>query len=608
MRVSLSRTTYRQVLPALAGLLLACWPVATLGQATPWEPNPVVRFWDLHINPLEFRTPIRLMPLEVKGGLALYGGPGMFDGLPLSLFQSDQTVVLLDSTESVVGPLGSVFRRMSLVYDLDLLQVNLRHRFWPVSLVDVMVGVGLRTNQIPFSPDLPDYWDPENDVFKFSPVFHHGLATLTINYQPRERWYVYFRMARGVALGSVYRADVLNRYLKGTGTSGDLAIGLQRFAKGGGNPRYAYGGELRYQRLDVPKLADPDRITPIEGLQLRSLGLFFTISIIWGGQPTTADRAKRDLYSGDYMAAVDNLRTFLNRYPRHTRAKRARKLLAVAEQMVPYQQLELARAFQDSGEYEQALTWYDRAEAKGDTALAAAITTGRAEIGYIYLQQADSLLRQGDLERTSRLLGTTGQLLPADETLVERYAAEVLIRQGHGLRAQGGLDAALQRYDRAILADPSRKVEIEGYKVRIAADLLKEASVAADRSALALALQSLKQSQALDPRRKAQIDSLVVQLESRLNRLAQGEIRRSMDAQMQEARELRGKVAPTRPRIGLLVSSIEDILGRPDHVTQETDRLGVNHQLWEYQGGEYPGLYYFEDYIMMRVQPLPGAE
>ena len=605
MYVSLSRTTYRPVLQALAGMLLICWPVATLSQAPPWQPNSIVRYWDLHINPLEFRTPIRLVPLGVKGGLALYGGPGMFDGLPLSLFQRDQTVVLLDSTESEVVSIGSVFRRMSLVYDLDLLQVNLRHRFWPVSLVDVMVGVGLRTNQIPFSVGLPGNWKPENDVYKFAPVFHHGLATLTINYQPRERWYVYLRMARGVALGSVYRADVLKRYLKGTGTSRDLTVGLQRFAKGAGNPRYAFGGELRYQRLDVPELADPDRITPIEGLQLRSLGLFFTMSIVFGGQPTTADRAKRDLYSGDYMAAVDNLRSFLNRYPRHTRAKRARRLLAVAEKMVPYQQLEMARAFQDSGEFEQALTWYDRAESEGDTALTAAITTGRAEIGYRYLQHADSLLRQGDLERTSRLLRTTGQLLPDDEILVERYTAEVLIRQGHGLRAQGSLDAALQRYDRAIRADSSRQVEIEGYKVRIAEDLLREATVAADRSALALALQSLRRSQELDPRRKAQIDSMVVQLESRLDRLAQGEIRRSMDAQMQEARELRGKVAPTRPRIGMLVSSLEDILGKPDHVTQETDRFGINHQLWEYGGGEYPGLYYFEDYILMRVEPLP---
>ncbi|MCH7520661.1 MAG: hypothetical protein IIB42_03030 [Candidatus Marinimicrobia bacterium] len=586
-------------------MLLVCWPVAAAGQTAPWQPNPIVRYWDLHINPLEFRTPIRLVPLAVKGGLAFYGGPGMFDSLPLSLFQSDHTVVLLDSTESELAPLGSVFRRMSLVYDLDLLQVNLRHRFWPVSLVDVMVGVGLRTNQIPFSPSLPDNWKPENDVYKFAPVFHHGLATLTINYQRWERWYVYLQMTRGVTVGSVYRADVLSRYLKGTGTSGDLAIGLQRFAKGGGNPRYAVGAELRYQRLDVSDLNDPDGITPIEGLQLRSLGLFFTISLVFGGQSTTADRAKRDLYSGDYMAAVDNLRTFLNRYPRHTRAKRARRLLAVAKKMVPYQQLELARAFQDSGAFEQALTWYDRAEAEGDTALTVAITTGRAEIGYRYLQQADSLLQQGDLERASRLLRTTQQLLPADEALVERYTAEVLIRQGHGLRAQGGLDAALRRYDRAIGADPSREVEIEGYKVRIAEDLLKEASVAADRSALALALQSLKQSQALDPRRKAQIDTMVVRLESRLNRLAQGEIRRSMEAQMQEARELRGKVAPTRPRIGLLVSSIEDILGRPDHVTQDNDRFGVNHQLWEYGGGEHPGLYYFEDYVLMRVEPLP---
>jgi len=95
-----------------------------------------------------------------------------------------------------------------------------------------------------------------------------------------------------------------------------------------------------------------------------------------------------------------------------------------------------------------------------------------------------------------------------------------------------------------------------------------------------------------------------VELEGRLGRIAQGEIRRSMEDQMQEARELRQQIPPTKPRIGLLVAQIEDILGPPDHVTQETDRFGINHQLWEYQGGDYPGLYYFENYILTRIEPL----
>ncbi len=52
------------------------------------------------------------------------------------------------------------------------------------------------------------------------------------------------------------------------------------------------------------------------------------------------------------------------------------------------------------------------------------------------------------------------------------------------------------------------------------------------------------------------------------------------------------------------MAQIEDILGTPDHVTHETDRFGVNYQLWEYKSGEYPGLYYFENYILMRVERL----
>lgn len=579
-------------------------PVVASGQTHPWRPNPIVRFWDLRINPLEFRIPVLVAPFDVKAGLVPYGGPDMFQAFPLSLFQGDQSAVLLDSTESEITSIRTLFSRFTFVYDLDLVKFNPLHRFLPFSLLDVMVGVALRTNQIPVSPSLPGNW-PEGDFeYRFAPVFHHALVNMTIGYQRSEKRYVYFQLTRGIATGSVYRASIIKHYLKGSGTSSDFAVGIKFFRPGAGNIRYMLGAELRYHGLDIPELADPDHISPIEGLQMRYLGLFFTFGAVLGGRTTTADRAKQDLYRGDYMAAEDNLRAFLDRHPKHGKVRRARRLLALAEELVPYQQVDLAQAMQEQGRLQEALRWLDRAEAKADSTLMPAIVKGRAEIGYIYLQHADSLLVCNDLENTDRILRTARQLLPVEEDLVDRFDAELLIRQGHNLRSLGAFTAALKKYDLAIAADTSRKVEIEGYKVRVAEDLLKEAEIAADRSALALALQSLKLSQALDPRRKVELDEMVVELEARLRRLAQGEIRSSVEDQLQEARELRYKVPPTKPRIGLLVSQLEDILGPPDYITQGTDRFGVNHQLWEYKGGEYPGLYYFENYILTRMEPI----
>ena len=381
-------------------------------------------------------------------------------------------------------------------------------------------------------------------------------------------------------------------------------MGLKLFRPGPGSVRYSWGGELRYHSLDVPALADPDLISPIDGLQVRCLGLFFTFGTVLGGRPSAADRAKRDLYSGDYMAAEENLRAFLERHPRHGKARRAQRLLSLVEGLVPYQQIDLARTLQQEGQLEEALHLLDRAETRADTTLMLTVDQDRTEIGYVYLERADRSLRQGDLDRTDQILRSAKLLLPTEENLVERYDAEVLIRQGHNLRSQGAFTAALKKYNLAISADTTRRVEIQGYQVRIAEDLLRDAEAASKRDAVALALESLRLSQTLDPRQKAELDEMIVELEGRLERLAQREIRRSMEDQMQEARELRGRIPPSKPRIGLLVAQIEDILGTPDHVTQETDRFGVNYQLWEYEGGEYPGLYYFENYILMRVERL----
>ena len=596
----------------LLALALACLPIRAPGQDLPWQPSSIARFWGLYVNPMEFRDPLRLAPFEVKIGLASYGGPDMFRAFPRNLLGNDQTVVIFDSTESELPSIKSPFARLTLVYDLDLVKFNLLHGFSPFSLLDVLVGVGLRTNQIPLAKDLPDDWPQGSQDYKFAPVFQQALLNVTIGYQRSESWYSYVQLTRGFAIGSLYRASATSRYLRGFGNSADWAMGAKLFRQVVGSARYTLGLELRYQTLDVPQLDDPELpvlgesigLSPIEGLQMRALGVFLSFGVAFGGRQTRADRAKREIYSGDFIAAESNLRTFLERFPRPGKRRRARKLLALAERLVPYQQVQLAQAAQQAGQLEEALVWLDRAESRADTVVLAQVIQGRTEIGYIYLQQADNQLRSGNLARTDDLLRTAEVLLPLSEDLVDRYDAEVLIRQGHALRSQGNLTSALRKYDLAVEADSSRRVDVDGYKVRVAEDLLKEAEAAADGSALALALESLRLSQSLDPRRRAELDEMIAQIEGHLARITRGEIRQSVEAQMRVARELRQRLPPSKPRIGLLVAQIEDILGPPDHIARDTDRLGIDHQIWEYRGGDFPGLYYFEEYVLKQVEQV----
>ena len=79
----------------------------------------------------------------------------MFANFPLSWFGEDQTVFVLDSTESEVASISSLGSRMTIVYDIDLVKFNLLNRFIPISVVDILLNVGLRTNQVPFAVALP---------------------------------------------------------------------------------------------------------------------------------------------------------------------------------------------------------------------------------------------------------------------------------------------------------------------------------------------------------------------------------------------------------------------------------------------------------------------
>lgn len=580
------------------------------GQVQHWKPGFLRKFWELQINTMEFRQPIRFSPFDVKSGLAIYGGPDMIAGLPLTLLKKDYSVVDLDSTESEVPTIAGVYKRTILIHDLDFLQINLRSRFLPVSVVDIMVGLGIRTQQIPLAPGVPDEWPSDGTDYRIAPIFHTALVSLTIGMQRSDRLYLYLKNTRGLARGSLYRASAIQRELTGSGLSSAWVLGAKRFPLSDMDPRMVYGLELRYHRIDVPDLNVPElpdgrSLSPIQGLNFRSLGIFITFGAFFGGRSTSADQAKRSLYRGDYMAAEEELNSFLQSYPQHTEVRRARKLLALAQKMTPYQQLDLARDFQQRGDLETALDWYRLAEQRADSTLMPDIIAGEEEVGHIYIQRASDALSDNRLDATSQILRNANLLLPEEDVLVERFEAEVLVRRGHQSRRQGSVALALRNYDAAIRVNPERRVEIEGYKVRLAEDLINDAVTATDRAALALAIESLKQSQLLDPRREASLDSMLVVLEQRLDRITQGEIRRAVDEEMNAAREIRNFVPSTKPRIGMLVAALEDALGAPDQKTEGIDAAGVSHQVWEYSGGEFPGVYYFENYILKRMTPAP---
>jgi len=591
--------------PWVSGLLLilAISLNPAIGQTVPWNPGKFNRFWNVWVNPLEFREPITFLPFDGKVGIVPYGGPGMFANFPFSWFDEDQTVFVLDSTESSVASISSLGARMTIVYDIDLVKFNLLHRFLPISVVDVLLNVGLRTNQVPFAVKLPSNWPQTESASKVAPVFNHILGGVTINYQRSDRWYAYLQLTRGLNRGSIYRSGLTSKYLTGNGSTSDWSLGAKWFRRLSGRPRYALGLEMRYHQLDVTELQDPKELSPIEGLQLRSLGIYFTFGIVFGGKSTAADRGKASLYSGDYLQAESDLQEWLGRYPEHKKDKRATRLLNLASTLVPYQQLAMARELQDAGELEDALALYARAELRGDTSLTQYIAQGRSEIGYKFLGRAEAQLAGNNLKSTGHILGIADDLLPEDQALIGRFNAELLIRQGHQRRDLGILDEAIRYYNRAIAADTTRRVEIEGYKTRLAEDFLLLANRAADRSALILAIESLKRTVELDPRRRTEVDVMIGQLEERLKRVESGEIRAIREEHFQQAREAKNRLPATKPRIGMLVAQLEAILGPPEHRTETFDRFGANHQLWEYGGGKYPGNYYFENYQLKRFEP-----
>ena len=111
--------------------------------------------------------------------------------------------------------------------------------------------------------------------------------------------------------------------------------------QGAGKFNYTLGIEAKWSRLYISTLTDQNDISPIDGIDLQSSGIFFTTGIQFGGKQTDGDIAYSFMINNDFISAAENFEYFLANEIRHGKREKALKMLQYCQSQIPYQQVSL---------------------------------------------------------------------------------------------------------------------------------------------------------------------------------------------------------------------------------------------------------------------------
>ncbi|MFQ6674068.1 MAG: tetratricopeptide repeat protein [Fidelibacterota bacterium] len=564
------------------------------------------RLFEGLVRPLEFREPIVTIPAEGRYGVGFYGWE------KLNPLQFDSTLISYEGDPGDVITEVGLSGRTGSFMEVDVAQTNLSYLLFKKSYLDFLTGVGFRYSSIfPFPtlgsdsvitgpPDVPPSWGVEKS---FSPTVMEGNVVTSFIMQWHPKWFVHFKYSYGVNRVRFYRDDSINSTPYGTGTSSAYSVGIKFIRESESAARYAWGFELRHIFHRVGKIHDPGDLTPISGFRLPSLGIFFTFGAFYGGHPTIGDEGKKLFLKRDYIAAKKKLSKFVNTYPDHARIRRARKLLALSNERIPFQLFSQGDDLEKRGDLDLALDKFVQARltARGDFKKT---VSGRIEnVARKYVELADSLFKAGEDDKAiqaARKAAAVSEYGRKAQLLLE---ASVYLRQGKDLASLGFYPMALRKFEEARKLAPSLETDIRRAQLETAVGMLEDVNKATDDASVRLALQSLFQAREILGKSDDRMDRIITQLEEQLSRLDGLRVKGRIDAYMDEARDEIARRHQPRVELGMLVAQVEEILGRPQEVVERVDEKNRDYQLWIYLlPDKSKKLLYFDDYVLFKVE------
>ena len=586
-----------------------------LADAETWYTNPLDYVFSRTSNRMAFREPIEFTPFDVKIGTFEYGGSDYWDqGFGNNDFGISP--ILVDSSNYQYSGLGNSASRKCYLFEVDFLKYNIPNYIYKQNYVDIQFGLGYKMMGLIENPGivLPDDFitgsdaDPsgsDRGLYRYRPFIQDYNFNTTINWQFYDFLLAYLSHSIGFSDVSIYESEGGDRYLKGDGIGESFGIGV----KGMLNSRYdlknykvTYGLEAKWLSTIVNDLKDPNKISPINGFNMRGMGWNINFGIIFGGERSVGDEGYQSMVKNDFISAVGEFQEFLDNNPRHIKKIKAQKMLEFCKKQRPYQEFENGVNAFDDFNLDQAARWYESALTTSDENLSFEITTKQKELAMIFLDSALTSLDDIGFNNAEKLIRKAKAVTPKIENSANEYLSNLYIIKGDIFNEVKNYEVALKNYKKAYSYNENiRPLYISKMK-EVTNAILDEANNATDKGDILFALNSLTQLIELRPDLEKDFTFGIQSLKDKLADISYLKTQKHIEDYIESEKNKAKRKVYKQVEIGMDKNSIIDLMGQPAFIENKYIDNEIK-QLWFYfdeVADKYIN-FYFENNIIMRI-------
>ena len=567
------------------------------------SPNDISKF--PMFKKMTFRQPITFTPLDVKIGYLYYGGEKYSSNFPFnaSLVTPDDMPVLLDSTQYGFDIIEQASKRRLFFIELDMVRTNLTHFFFHQNYIDIQMGFGFQI--INFLPDLSlpsekrKEWLNESSN-KGEYFFHPKSIGLNLNtslaWQLSYSHYYYVYHSMGISSVSVYESAGNKKNLKGIGLSESFGIGTKFvFEQENANYNYTLGLEAKWNRLYLGSIDAPEDLSPIEGLDIRSSGLFITYGVQFGGNKTDGDIAYALMMESDFMGATENFKKFLDAEQRHIHRKTAIKMLQYCQSQISYQQAGIGMEYFFNSEYDKSIEWFDTAEENANEELKEELIFHRKIISSQLLDSVINNKKIMTMADSKKLADIAAKYDPESIKYKQVIAGLHIDRANLNIKINN-FSEAINNYQRALEFYPEIEPLINEKIGNVINMMMEDAYSSFQKNNMLMVLNLLQYLIEIQPQREKELAPYIVKIK-KIIKDNEGTFNIDFNEHIKNEKHSSLPLEQQGVQLGMKMNKVKMILGDPKH-----KQVNGEFESWTYLNNENVSTVYFRDGLLIKIE------
>jgi len=403
-----------------------------------------------------------------------------------------------------------------------------------------------------------------------------------LNWQLNETLVPYLYHSIGLSKISLLRTESNKKYLFGDAISETYALGIKKIIKD--SERYSrynlyYGAELKCMRTTSLEIRDNRNFSPITSFDMRGISFNITFGVIFGADRTIGDKAFSMLIENKYEAAIPAFEEYIEKYPKHGRIKKAKKMLDFCRSQIPYKKYNEGINQLDEKNLDKTVMMFDEAYIDADEELKFEIDFKKDLLGREIVNYVELNFDKMPLKKCEILLDKAEELSLEISDDVRLLRGKLFFNRATLLHESNLFNDALDNYQIALSYNNNLSVSINSRLISLANSILDNSKVYYLNNDYVLAVESLKKAIEIIPELSIRFSPKVKEFEEIILQLNDVKTRDAISDVLYDSQHKgRDKEALV---IGMFKDDIIDIMGIPDDINFLESNINTI-EVWTY--------------------------